>query len=63
MDHLCAYPDEYEPDWVEEADACHGNDDGWDDGCPQDDGELEEQLGSLEMVEALAIAEMENASF
>ena len=49
-------------DEVEEADANHGDDDEWDESSPQDDGELEEQCGSLETAQAFATTEMENAS-
>ena len=39
--------EEEEPIWVEKADAYYGNDYVWDEDIPQDDGDLEEQCGSL----------------
>ena len=47
---------------MEEADANHGDDDEWDESSPQDDGELEEQCGSLKTAQAFATTEMEHAS-
>ena len=46
---------------MEEADAYHGNNDDWDEDVPQDDGDMEEQVGSLETAEALETTEMKNA--
>ena len=47
---------------MEEADAHHGEDDEWDESSPQDDGELEEQFGSLDTAQEFATTEMENAA-
>ena len=60
------WDDEYkeeEQEWVEEADACCGNDEERDEDLPQDDVDLEEQLGSLETAEACATTGMDKCLF
>ena len=50
---------EEEPAWLSEVDTYNDNDYERDESSPQDDGELEEQFGSLETAEAFATLEIQ----